>query len=148
MDDADYQWIDAADALLDAIGDSPPDFTFAYDGADIWGWRTGTGHEIYGEPSGGAIRYYYFEPGSREPFLVQDADFAFGYGPGGQLIVVYDADGRLLSRSEGDRESFICWRTARVSSHANSTSRPPGKTATSATATIFTTVAIAALPRR
>ncbi|HEY0621941.1 hypothetical protein [Sphingomonas sp.] len=107
VDDADYQWIDDADALLDAIGDSPPDFTFAYDGADIWGWRTGTGHEIYGEPSGGAIRYYYFEPGSREPFLVQDADFAFGYGPGGQLIVVYDADGRLLSRSEGDREAAL-----------------------------------------
>ena len=108
MDDADYQWIDDADALLDAIGDAPPDFTFAYDRNDIWGWRTGTGHEIYAEPlGGGAIRYYYFEPGSREPFLVQDEDFAFGYRPGGRMIVVYDADGRLLSRSEGDREASL-----------------------------------------
>ena len=89
VDDADYQWIDDADALLDAIGDSPPDFTFSYDRNDIWGWRTGAGHEIYAEPlGGGAIRYYYFEPGSREPFLVQDEDFAFGYRPGGRLVVV------------------------------------------------------------
>lgn len=118
VDDADYQWIDDADALLDAIGDSPPDFTFAYDRNDIWGWRTGTGHEIYGEPlGGGAIRYYYFEPGSREPFLVQDENFAFGYRSGGRLIVVYDRDGRLLSRSEGDREASLAdwlYRRARA----------------------------------
>jgi hypothetical protein len=105
VDDADYQWIDDADALLDAIGDAPPDFSFAYDRTDIWGWRTGTGHEIYAEPLGGTIRYYYFEPNSREPFLVQDEDYSFGYRPGGRLIVVYDRDGRLLSRSEGDREA-------------------------------------------
>ncbi len=107
VDDADYQWIDDADALLDAIGDAPPDFTFAYDRTDIWGWRTGTGHEIYAEPLGGTIRYYYFEPNSREPFLVQDEDFAFGYRPGGRLIVAYDRNGRLLSRSEGDRETDL-----------------------------------------
>jgi hypothetical protein len=113
VDDADYQWIDDADTLLDAIGDAPPDFSFAYDGNDIWGWRTSTGHEIYAEPLGGTIRYYYFEPNSREPFLVQDEGFAFGYQSGGRLIVAYDRDGRLLSRSEGYREADLADRLYR-----------------------------------
>lgn len=107
VDDADYQWIDDADALLDAIGDAPPDFTFAYDDGDVWGWQTETGHAVYAEPlDGEAIRYYYFEPDSLEPFLVQDDAFAFGYRMG-RMIVAYDADGRLLSPSEGDEHEDL-----------------------------------------
>ncbi len=113
-DEADYYWIDNADALADAIGDSPPDFTFAYDDGEPWGWRTSTGHEVYAEPLGdGAIRYYYyFEPDSDVPFLVQDSRFTFGYRDA-RLAVVYDSDGRVLPRGEGNLQVALATRLYR-----------------------------------
>ncbi|MCP3728848.1 hypothetical protein M9978_00250 [Sphingomonas sp. MG17] len=107
--DADYRFIDDADALLDAIGDAPPDFTFSYAGGDAWGWRTRTGHEVYaetardgGERGGSGVRYYYFDPGMSAPFLVYDGELSFGYRDG-RVAVAYDRDGRVLSPEEADR---------------------------------------------
>jgi hypothetical protein len=105
--EADYRWIDDGYALLDAIGDAPPDFAFTYAGGDAWGWRTRTGHEVYAEPlydrSGrqAGLRYYYFDPRANAPFLVQDGPLAFGFADG-RMVMVYDRDGRVLAPGERD----------------------------------------------
>lgn len=101
LDDGAYYWIDDAYSLLDAIGDAPPDFTFAFDRGEAWGWRTDSGYELYAEPlSDNTIRYYYFEPDNDSPFFVQDERFGFGYRDG-RLAAVYDSDGQALSAREG-----------------------------------------------
>lgn len=96
----DYQWIDRADALWDAIGDAPPDFAFAFEGAEPWAWQTADGYTIIVEDAGeGGIRSYYFAPGARGPFLAVEPGMSFAY-EGGRLAMVYDADGEAAPSGE------------------------------------------------
>ncbi|WP_342249563.1 hypothetical protein [Sphingomonas sp. OTU376] len=96
----DYQWIDRADALWDAIGDSPPDFAFPFEGAEPWAWQTTDGYTIIVEDAGeGGIRSYYFAPGARGPFLAVEPGMSFAY-ESGRLAMVYDADGEATPRGE------------------------------------------------
>lgn len=96
QDAADYAWIDRADALWDAIGQAPPDFTLASgDGDDQWVWVTADGYSVITEPVGrDGVRGYYFEPGATLPFLVRDVDTSYGF-TGDRLAVVYGRDGRV-----------------------------------------------------
>ena len=96
----DYEWIDRADALWDAIGDAPPDFAFSFEGAEPWAWQTADGYTIIVEDAGtGGIRSYYFAPGARGPFLAVEPGMSFGYDAG-RLAMVYDADGEAAPRAE------------------------------------------------
>ncbi|UZK65974.1 hypothetical protein [Sphingomonas sp. M1-B02] len=98
--DDDYGWIDRADALWDAIGDSPPDYSFAFEGAEPWAWETGDGHWIVVEDGPQGISSYYFEPQAGGPFLAVEPGRSFGYD-GAAVAVVYGPDGRVLARDEG-----------------------------------------------
>ena len=101
-DSGDYYWIDAADGLLEAIGDAPPDFTFGFERGDAWGWELQTGHLVLAETDDeGAMRYFYFEPDADAPFLVQETRRSFAYQQQ-RLAVVYDSGGAALSPRESD----------------------------------------------
>ncbi len=96
----DYQWIDQADALWDAIGDAPPDFAFSFEGREPWAWQTASGYTIIVEDAGDqGIRSYYFAPGARSPFLAVEPGMSFAY-VNGRLAMVYDADGEAAPRGE------------------------------------------------
>ncbi|MEP9361222.1 hypothetical protein [Sphingomonas sp. KR3-1] len=98
--DGDYQWIDQADALWDAIGDAPPDLAFAFEGQEPWAWQTADGYTIIVEDAGeGGIRSYYFAPGEDGPFLAVEPGNSFAYQRG-RLVMVYDADGEAAPRAE------------------------------------------------
>ncbi len=101
--DEDYAWIDRADLLFDTLDDAPPDYGFYYDGCDPWAWETADGYEVVAEPIYDGYRYYYYEPGAYEPFLVRDPYYSYGYGDG-RLVAVY-AGGRLLGQGEAARQA-------------------------------------------
>ncbi|RYE00926.1 MAG: hypothetical protein EOP61_12665, partial [Sphingomonadales bacterium] len=98
---SDYSWIDRADALWEAIGDAPPDFSFRFEGLEPWAWQTADGHQIMVEDAGarGGIRSYYFAPGAQNPFLVVEPGASFGF-TGAKLAVVYGPDGGVVPRAK------------------------------------------------
>ncbi|WP_213982494.1 hypothetical protein, partial [Sphingomonas sp. dw_22] len=96
----DYAWIDRADALWDAIGDAPPDYSFAFEDGEPWAWETEDGYWIVVEDTPDGMLSYYFEPGAEGPFLVREAERSFGYD-GGDVAMVYDAGGGALPQAEG-----------------------------------------------
>lgn len=97
-DDA-YRYIDDADALLDAMGTSPPDYGFSFDGVDCWAWTMDDGSIILAEPLGDDYRYYVFSPGDDYPFFVGDQFYAYGFDEG-SLAAVYGADGNLVDATD------------------------------------------------
>lgn len=97
-----YAYADRAYALNDAFGDAPPDYTFDYDGVTPWVWRSDNNDERLVEPLADGDRYYYYEPGADTPYLVRDADYAYGFD-GPQLVVVYDSAGRALDPDQVER---------------------------------------------
>jgi hypothetical protein len=101
--DEDYAWIDRADMLFDTFGDAPPDYGFDYDGVDPWAWETVDGYEVVAEPIDDGYRYYYYDPGDEDPFLVSDPYYSYGYGDG-RLVAVY-AGGQLLGQAEAARQA-------------------------------------------
>ncbi len=90
-----YRYIDRAQTLGDAFADSPPDYTVDYQGVRPWVWRSGHGEYRVVEPTPEGERTYYFDAGSDEPFLVRDADYAYGYDQGG-LAAIYGPGGRSV----------------------------------------------------
>ncbi|RYY27187.1 MAG: hypothetical protein EOP62_08535, partial [Sphingomonadales bacterium] len=96
---SDYSWIDRADALWEAIGDAPPDFTFSYQNLEPWAWQTADGHQIIVEDAGeqGGIRSYYFAPGALNPFLVVEPGASFGF-TGTKVAMVYGPDGGVIAK--------------------------------------------------
>lgn len=99
----DYEWIDRADSLWEAIGDAPPDYAFAFEGREPWMWETQDGYQIVVEDvEQGGIRSYYFAPGAEGPFLAVEPGVSFGY-EGRRVSVVYGADGGAIPRAEGVR---------------------------------------------
>ena len=69
-DAALYRYIDDADALLDTVGASPPDYGFRYDGIDCWAWELNGGDRVLAEPVDNHYRFYAFAPGDAFPFFV------------------------------------------------------------------------------
>lgn len=104
----DYDWIDRADALWDAIGDAPPDYSFAFDNdgsgggtrGEPWAWETADGYWIVVEDGPEGMRSYYFEPNAEGPFLARGPQNSFGYTDG-EIAMVYDAGGGALPRAQG-----------------------------------------------
>lgn len=95
-----YAWIDRADRISDAIGDAPPDYAFDYaDGEQPYGWETAGGYRTFAEPTDDGYRYYYYDPGADEPYLVRDSDYSYGYADG-RIVSIYDRGGRALSDYE------------------------------------------------
>jgi len=97
-DDA-YRYIDDADALLDAMGTSPPDHGFRFEGIDCWAWSMADGSTILAEPLGDDYRYYIFAPGDDYPFFVGDRTYAYGFDRR-MLAVVYGDNGDLVDPSD------------------------------------------------
>ena len=104
-----YAWIDRADAMSQAIGDSPPDFAFSYDGREIWAWTLGDGSVLIAEQRADGPHSYYFDARADAPFLIRradtdardaaGADMSFGYLRGA-IAVVYTSDGGVLRREQ------------------------------------------------
>ncbi len=95
-----YAYIDRADSLWEAIGDAPPDHSFAFEGAEPWAWQTEAGYWIVVEDGRDGMRSYYFEPGETTPFLAVEPGRSFGF-EGDRVAVVYGPDGGALPRAEG-----------------------------------------------
>ncbi|MBO9621363.1 MAG: hypothetical protein J7500_01495 [Sphingomonas sp.] len=99
-----YAYIDRADSLWEAIGDAPPDHSFAFEGGEPWAWQTEAGFRVIVEDGPEGIRSYYFEPGEAGPFLAVEPGHSYGY-EGDAVAVVYGPDGGALPRAEG--EAFL-----------------------------------------
>ncbi|HVJ02128.1 MAG TPA: hypothetical protein VM662_08100 [Sphingomonas sp.] len=99
-----YAYIDRADSLWEAIGNAPPDHSFAFEGSEPWAWETEAGFRIVVEDGPEGIRSYYFEPGADGPFLAVEPGHSYGY-EGDAVAVVYGPDGGALPRAEG--EAFL-----------------------------------------
>jgi hypothetical protein len=94
-DTNDYALLALAVSLTGMLGDAPPDYGFAYDGARPWAWHTGDRYYRYAEPIDGGYRYYYYEPDAYRPFLVSDPYYSYGYRDD-RLVAVYDRGGRRI----------------------------------------------------
>ncbi|TGX52900.1 hypothetical protein E5A73_14870, partial [Sphingomonas gei] len=95
-----YAFIDRADSLWEAIGDAPPDYAFAFDGAEPWAWELQDGQRIVVEETQDGIQSYYFSPEDRGPFLAVRPGMSFGF-EGETVAVVYGPDGGALPREAG-----------------------------------------------
>jgi len=102
QDPALYQYIDDADALLDAMGTSPPDYGFRFEGLDCWGWSMSDGYLILAEPLGDDYRFYVFGPDDDQPFFVGDQYYAYGF-EGRALAAVYGENGELVAWDPSDQ---------------------------------------------
>ena len=106
----DYDYLDQAYAQRQAIADAPPDFTYDYDGQQPMTWRADDGSECVAEQlPDGRLRYYFYQPGADQPYLVQDPDYSYGYS-NGTLVVVYDSNGNVVARDAAQRQADIAGR--------------------------------------
>ena len=99
-----YAYVDRAYAMSNAIGQAPPDYGFDYQGTHPWVWRSSDRSARLVEPVEGGYRYYYYQPGANEPYLVRDPQYSYGYSDG-QLASVYDSRGQLLPDEYIDRRT-------------------------------------------
>ena len=90
-----YAYVDRAYQMSDAFADAPPDYAFDYGGVRPWVWESDAGAYRMVEPLSRGQRYYYYQPGEDLPFLIRDPDYTYGFDRG-QLVVVYDRQGRVL----------------------------------------------------
>lgn len=100
---ADYYWIDQADSLAQAFGNSPPDFTFSCDGIDCWAWVSRDGEILIVEPGRYGVQQYFFAPRQTSPYLVRDSYNAFAFDAR-DLIVIYDNQGRVMPYGADPRQ--------------------------------------------
>ena len=92
---ARYDYVNRAADLNSGFADSPPDYAVDYQGSRPWVWRAQNGSSRVVESTPEGERYYYYESGADQPYLVRDSRYTYGYERG-QLAVVYDAYGRPL----------------------------------------------------
>jgi hypothetical protein len=105
-----YAYLDRAHQMGYGFGDAPPDYAFDYDGARPWAWQSDDGYQTVVEPlPGGGRRYYYYDRGSQQPFLVRDGDESYGYN-NGVLIAVYGRDGRDMGYDYAQRRADFAGR--------------------------------------
>ncbi|MDF7776951.1 hypothetical protein P1X14_16965, partial [Sphingomonas sp. AOB5] len=95
----DYEWIDRADAMSEAIGESPPDYSFQAAESAPWAWMLEDGSLVLAEQREDGLHSYFFEANSDVPFLVRDPDMSYGFIEG-RVAVVYGPEGDVLSREE------------------------------------------------
>jgi hypothetical protein len=104
-----YRYIDDAYEMIDAFGDSPPDYAFDYAGSEPWVWRSGGGYYRVVEAIPDGYREYYYGPQGDEPFLVRDPHYAYAYDAGA-LVAVYDLQGRVQPVSFVTRQADYAGR--------------------------------------
>ena len=105
----EYAYVDQASSMGAALGNAPPDYGFDYDGVHPWVWRTHGDATRLIEPISGGYRYYYFQPGASEPYLIRDPQYSYGFNDG-QLVVVYDARGQILPPQDMDQQADYAGR--------------------------------------
>ena len=111
-----YAYLDRAYAASDGYADAPPDYAVDYNGERPWIWRGGDNSERVVERTPEGLRYYYYEPGASEPYLVQDPDYGYAYSDG-QLVAVYGLNGQLEPYSYQQRYAdragrYLAWAAA------------------------------------
>ncbi len=103
---ADYYWIDQADILAQAFGNSPPDFTFTCDGIDCWAWVSRDGEVLIVEPGRSGVEQYFFAAQQSAPYLVRDSYNAFAFS-GRDLAVVYNSGGQVYPYAPSPRDRDV-----------------------------------------
>ncbi len=108
-----YAYLDRAYAASDGYADAPPDYAVDYEGERPWIWRGGDNSERVVERTPQGLRYYYYEPGADEPYLIQDPDYGYAYSDG-QLVAVYGQDGQIepyeVQRRRADQAGrYLAW---------------------------------------
>ena len=91
-----YFWIDQADSYAQAIGNSPPDFSFDCGGVDCWAWISRAGEVLIIEPARDGVLQYFFAPRETSPYLARDSYTSFAFD-GRELVQIYDNQGRLYT---------------------------------------------------
>ena len=100
-----YYWIDQADSYAQAIGNSPPDFSFACGGVDCWAWISRDGEVLIVEPARDGVLQYFFAPRETSPYLARDSYSSFAFD-GRDLVQVYDNHGRIYTSGLSDRARY------------------------------------------
>jgi len=108
-----WRYLTDAYDMSDAFADTPPDYTVPYDGEDPYVWRADDGAYRVVEWLPEGARYYYYEPGADEPFLIQDPEYNYAYD-NGTLVAVYTLAGALVAdRIAAEREPYAARYYAR-----------------------------------
>jgi len=108
-----WRYLTDAYDMSDAFADTPPDYTVPYDGEDPYVWRADDGAYRVVEWMPQGARYYYYEPGVDEPFLIQDPEYSYAYD-NGALVAVYTLAGALVAdRIAAEREAYAARYYAR-----------------------------------
>lgn len=108
-----WRYLNDAYDMSDAFADTPPDYTVAYDGEDPYVWRADDGAYRVVEWMPEGARYYYYEPGADEPFLIQDPEYSYAYD-NGVLVAVYTLAGALVAdRIAAERAGYAARYYAR-----------------------------------
>lgn len=100
-----YYWIDQADSYAQAIGNSPPDFSFACGGVDCWAWISRDGEVLIVEPARDGVLQYFFAPRQTSPYLARDSYSSFAFD-GRDLVQVYDNQGRIYTGGLSSRARY------------------------------------------
>ena len=100
-----YFWIDQADSYAQAIGNSPPDFSFACGGVNCWAWISRAGEVLIVEPARDGVLQYFFGPRETSPYLARDSYSSFAFD-GRELVQVYDNQGRLYTTGLPSRARY------------------------------------------
>ena len=109
-----YAYLDRAYAESRAFANAPPDYAYDYNGERPWVWRANDGAVRVAERlPDGRLRYYYYEPGASDPYLVQDPEGAYAYSSG-QLVAMYGPDGSVLPYDDYEARSdqagrYLAW---------------------------------------
>jgi len=103
-----YAYADRAYRYSRVLADAPPDYTFDYDGVRPYVWQSNGSYQ-FAEPTQYGERYYYYDPGSDYPYLIRDYDYSYGYD-NGQLVVVYDRNGRIMDPGFIDQRADLAGR--------------------------------------
>lgn len=101
---ASYGPLDQAYAFIEAIGSSPPDFGFRFDGEDAWGWESQSGDIMLMQRDGDDTIQYFYEPGEDAPYLVRTNAQSYAYADD-SLYAAYDSRGGVIAGDENDAQA-------------------------------------------
>jgi len=109
-----WRYLTDAYDMSDAFADTPPDYTVPYEGEYPYVWRADDGAYRVVEWLPEGARYYYYEPGADEPFLIQDPDYGYAYDNGVLAAVYTRAGAPLPDRIAAEREDYAARYYARA----------------------------------
>lgn len=92
-----YRPLDQAYAFVEAIGSSPPDFGFTFDGEDAWGWESQSGDLLLMEETRNGSIQYFFDGRDNALYLIRTNDRSYTFDDD-NLYAVYDSRGQAIGR--------------------------------------------------